>query len=399
MPRQFTRAELYDLVWADPMRDVAKRLGLSDVGLRKICVRAQIPLPPQGHWNKLRAGKKSVRIALSPRGPGMSDEVTIGRSHYWSAPWTDEELLGPIPKPPTFPEPIESVRERVRKQIGRVTVPRDLSGAHPAITALLEEDNQRREKNAAHPLRAWRSEMPRFDPPTSRRPLRLMNALFLAVLRGGGKGAYYRRTSGYGEPEPDPAVTEMVVFVNDQRVDVRIAPATKTKAPRNKGEAPKQGRQDALRMSIVTSFSGGIERIGWSDGDQGRIESRMREIAIEVITTAEMQHREGEVRMHEWRIERKAEREEELLRQAAEAECKRREKEAAEAKARVERLLSEAAALRRANDIRAYVDAVCRATTGAQLGQGDMANWQRWALDQADSIDPVLSLSFLRDMT
>jgi hypothetical protein len=32
MARSFTRLELYDLVWAEPMRDIAARLGLSDVG-------------------------------------------------------------------------------------------------------------------------------------------------------------------------------------------------------------------------------------------------------------------------------------------------------------------------------------------------------------------------------
>lgn len=39
-----SRVELYELVWAKPMTHLAKQLGLSDVGLRKICVKFGIPL-------------------------------------------------------------------------------------------------------------------------------------------------------------------------------------------------------------------------------------------------------------------------------------------------------------------------------------------------------------------
>jgi hypothetical protein len=42
----YTRQQLHDLVWSGPMRDVAKKLGLSDNGLRKHCAKAFIPLPP-----------------------------------------------------------------------------------------------------------------------------------------------------------------------------------------------------------------------------------------------------------------------------------------------------------------------------------------------------------------
>jgi hypothetical protein len=32
-----TRRELYDLVWSTPMRDAARQVGMSDVGLKKVC--------------------------------------------------------------------------------------------------------------------------------------------------------------------------------------------------------------------------------------------------------------------------------------------------------------------------------------------------------------------------
>jgi hypothetical protein len=39
-----TRRELYDLVWSRPMREAARELGISDVGLNKVCVRHRVPV-------------------------------------------------------------------------------------------------------------------------------------------------------------------------------------------------------------------------------------------------------------------------------------------------------------------------------------------------------------------
>jgi hypothetical protein len=60
-----SRRELYDLVWSKPMRDVAVELGLSDVGLAKVCDRHRVPRPEQGYWNKIRAdqpAKKTIFV-------------------------------------------------------------------------------------------------------------------------------------------------------------------------------------------------------------------------------------------------------------------------------------------------------------------------------------------------
>lgn len=54
----FTRKELYELVWSEPMRTIAKRYNISDVGLRKICIRKNIPVPERGHLTRIRFGYK-----------------------------------------------------------------------------------------------------------------------------------------------------------------------------------------------------------------------------------------------------------------------------------------------------------------------------------------------------
>lgn len=62
--RIFTRSELYDLVWSKPMRTLAAELGISDVGLTKVCKRHQIPTPRRGYWNKKEAGYKVRQTPL-----------------------------------------------------------------------------------------------------------------------------------------------------------------------------------------------------------------------------------------------------------------------------------------------------------------------------------------------
>ncbi|MCA9087250.1 MAG: hypothetical protein KDA90_01305 [Planctomycetaceae bacterium] len=61
---EMSRGELYQRVWATPMRKLAGEWGLSDVGLAKICKKHNIPRPPVGHWEKKRHGKRVRQTPL-----------------------------------------------------------------------------------------------------------------------------------------------------------------------------------------------------------------------------------------------------------------------------------------------------------------------------------------------
>ena len=54
-----TKAELRKLVWQKPLVHAAKDLGVSDVALKKHCVKSGIDLPPAGHW--IRQQRNSTR--------------------------------------------------------------------------------------------------------------------------------------------------------------------------------------------------------------------------------------------------------------------------------------------------------------------------------------------------
>ncbi|MGV3632261.1 MAG: hypothetical protein ACO1O6_13715 [Bacteroidota bacterium] len=63
---QFTRKELFDLVWSKPLSVLAKEYDISDNGLRKICKKYNIPLPQGGHWQKVKFGKKHTQQSYVP---------------------------------------------------------------------------------------------------------------------------------------------------------------------------------------------------------------------------------------------------------------------------------------------------------------------------------------------
>jgi hypothetical protein len=61
-----TREQLYERVWSQPMVKVAAEFGLSDVAVKKMCRRMNVPTPERGYWAKLAAGQK-MRKPMLPK--------------------------------------------------------------------------------------------------------------------------------------------------------------------------------------------------------------------------------------------------------------------------------------------------------------------------------------------
>jgi hypothetical protein len=66
---RLSRQQLFEQVWSKPVATLAEEWGLSGPGLKKVCRRLVVPVPPRGYWAKLNAGK-SVRRAKLPVLPG-----------------------------------------------------------------------------------------------------------------------------------------------------------------------------------------------------------------------------------------------------------------------------------------------------------------------------------------
>lgn len=83
---RYNRETLYQEVWENPVTEVAKRYKMSDVNLRKICKKLDVPLPPLGYWAKKRAGKKVPKPSLPKlKTPPNEDKPKSEPAHviYW----------------------------------------------------------------------------------------------------------------------------------------------------------------------------------------------------------------------------------------------------------------------------------------------------------------------------
>lgn len=61
---QINREELYNMVWSKPVSQVAKEFGISDIAVRKRCIRLNIPMPERGYWSKQKNGKTVTKPEL-----------------------------------------------------------------------------------------------------------------------------------------------------------------------------------------------------------------------------------------------------------------------------------------------------------------------------------------------
>ena len=88
---EYEREKLYKEVWDEPVSTVAKRYGVSDVAIHKICKSMDIPVPPRGYWAKKRAGQKVKKEPL----PKTDKRTTVTRyiSIERKAPAPEPELM------------------------------------------------------------------------------------------------------------------------------------------------------------------------------------------------------------------------------------------------------------------------------------------------------------------
>jgi hypothetical protein len=380
MIQRLSREQLYDSVWHEPASALAPRLGISELAMKKACASAQIPLPGRIHWAKRRAGKATDQTGLPIRSPGMNESVFFGGTQYlWLQGLSDNEILEWPIDPPSFAESISSVRNRVAQMVGHVGVPINWDNAHSEVRRLLKTDAGRLERRRrVSVLFPWQA--PRFDSALGQRQLRILNAIFLAVVRCGGNGNV---RGGDG--------LETSIQFCDSVVQFRLTTGPGDNKRMKRNASLPEGLPGGLRLSILDPHGSFPNRRTWEDSVEQAIETHISEIVVDLITTAEMQYRESCLRRHVWVIEQK-----EAVRNRIDKERELEEVNASNqalalAKERLSDLLKMAGNLRQAQDIRALVEAMKDTSFDFRNAstKDRFRDWCLWALAQADELDPV----------
>lgn len=386
MQTSFTRQQLYDLVWTHPIKSVAERYGVSDVAFAKMCKRNEIPIPFRGYWAKIQAGKKAPNTPLPLRALGMPEIIELGGHsdpYYRGVP---KDLISiDLPPPPKFPESADQLSDRIRKLVGKVAIPKNFDRAHYAIAKRLGEDQARRLKQQSDRYSfSW--DAPHFESPFERRRLRLINALMVALI------ALDKKVTMRGK---NPSGFE--VTIGQQHLSVLIDHPKQERSAYTYPSESNRPASDPLRARISSSYRISNVQLVWDDVADSKIEKSIDDIVVNILLAGELQYRQREIHHHEWLVKRKAQLIEEARKQKEEEERLAKERKIKAEQARIDRLLGEAAAFRKAVDIRNYIESVRAVNSNSNdpLPNEEIDAWSSWALAQANRIDPVASKKFL----
>lgn len=391
-----TRGQLFDLVWKEPMQHVAARYGLSDVGLKKLCRRENIPTPARGYWARVEAGQRVARPKL-PVGVGKADRVVLAQRVAVASPAV------PVP---------QSVRERSITESApehRINVAASLAEIvrlHPLV----------RQTRTAH------SKSERFDVPLRERvgegllslrvsegalerALCIYDALIKALEARGfpvriGKPRPQYRPWGHSNYDPHEKYRmATVVEVDDQDVLLEMRELTRKtmvvpepvvlplgRRSRSAAslpvytEPPRQVLVPAgrLHLSIPKHIGGWSATYVWTDSASRRLEDALNDVVVAVVASAE----ENRNVIARWR------REDEERRLAEQREAERRRQIEIEAQLAKE-LERQVSSWRLAGEIRAYLDAAKSAGI-IQTPRGMSGpEWISWATTHAQKLDPM----------
>jgi hypothetical protein len=369
---QLTRAELFELVWAEPRSVLCKRFGVSDVALAKKCRAAEIPMPGRGHWAKLAAGQKSPLPQLSLRLPGRSDRISFGNPRY-GEPYS----VVPNPQAPVFTDSVEQLVDGAQARIGAVRAVRDLQEPHSGMARILKKEQQRREDFSKH---KWDYYAPHFADPSSQRQLRLFCALLRAFDRVGVKG----QVSEESEWKPGIGTTYHLrggAMFGDTYVSFRFFSSEKSTG----------SQSSSLSLQIGSASSLAAEADGvWSDTPGQPLEKQLTKISSGLLTHAELALRSGAQHRYEWQVNElkrlERERHERHLAELAEREATL----AREAKRRRETLFQLVVRRERSDSMRKLVSDL-KSRHARRSDDPAFKRWCEFALTEADRIDPLLA--------
>jgi hypothetical protein len=356
-----TRERLYDEVWTNPVRTVAAKYGISDVGLAKVLRRHRIPVPGRGYWQILRAGSNPRRRPLPPLRAGEEEQVAIyGRSA--NSPLMSSDGAGGRPQPE------------------RIDVPADLSNPHPLVAQA--DKSLRHSKADQQGILQARSKHRldlRVTLGTLDRALRLLDGLVRALEV---RGMPVSVATGDATATSTVVDGEPITFFLEERIEQVELPPTPQERLQRWGYSRRYDHiaTAELRLRLV-----GLARLGvrqtWSDGKRQRLEGSLGSFLLGLQSAASALQRQRAER-EEWRRKYELERQRRI-----EAELARQLEET-----RARELQRQVALWQQARLIRDYLEAAKAAGVvflPADVKMATLDEWTRWAGAHAERVNPL----------
>jgi hypothetical protein len=389
-----SRTELYEQVWAEPVRTVAKRYSISDVALGKICRKLRVPVPGRGYWARKAAGKVPARPSLRPLPEGMATEIQVYQRRHTAGPDVDAS---------------EAARVKEEKRGPPIEVSAVLVDPHPLVARAAKALRRARPVDGLVSSRMHRCLNIMVAPSTVDRALRVADALVKAlqarkmVVDVATIASAKKRSHAYSHPAATPSASNPVsrVQVNEEWIEWSLTERSKAEMgpqptpPRSMPKAQRESWLSWNRPRPVRVPNGllvleihGAEPLGtrrtWKDGKHQRVESRLNDFIAGLFATADAMKR------HRAEIERQRKEWDDRERRRLEAEQR-----AAEDARNAEDLQEMIGRWRLAMDIREYLGEVSAALSEAGMevsSDSRLGVLLAWAPDYAARIDPVEAL-------
>jgi hypothetical protein len=364
--RFWDRDALYEEVWSTPMRTLAQKYGISDVGLAKVCRKLSIPLPGRGYWARKEARQELKREPL----PSLKEKIILRKPD-------------PRPERPKLTdlatEPEVKLIEKLDKT-GEVTL-RHGSLSHELIIEARAAFRDA-EVDARKILRCSGSCLDlRVSKNSLDRGLRIMAGIISIIEDSGFKVS---TTTGKQDHTIALILGQEVRFGLVEKVD-RVEIMAPPKGGLLERVLTYGGKPVTFEPSGVLSIQvwngGGSNRSSWKDQKAKRLEAQVSQVVAGFIRLALADRRQAEERIA-------AERERERI-----AEENARLETAIKLEGRkVSALRNAAAGWHRAERIRSFISAARDAASvnGQSTEPGTpFGDWIKWAELQADRLDPL----------
>ncbi len=357
----FERQKLFEQIWQKPMTTLAAEYGLSDVGLRKICKRLSIPLPPQGYHLRTHKGQRP------PLPPAKNGKTVYTTDIY-------EPELMPDHKSPQPVEIPEITFEELPENLIRVA--KTLSMPHPLIIEAKNQLRKAKQGRYGRLTRFWsESEYISVFPESVDRALRLMNALFKALAK---------RNYPFSVDEEKHVL--IVKILNEQfnlRVEERsrkvrhVATAAELKeAKRTYVHIPTYDYVPTGEFAFLVTRYYSPDKV-MKDDKRGRLEEKLNGLITQLIKMA--------LQIKDERIRRQRE---EQARRDREEKRLEMENMIRKEKKRVEVLREQCDAWYESQRLRDFIQAA-RDRHPEIDPESRFAKWLVWASLQADRMDPL----------
>lgn len=341
------REELYELVWSTPMLQLAKRYGLSDRGLAKICTKLEIPLPGVGYWAKVAAGKSVERTPLKT--------LSAAGSAQYEIQGIDMAPSHPAPEVQTTLANLHPLVLQTQSALANIKI-------GPATEFLINRDQPHLDI--------------RVRPEVLDRALRIMQAIVAEMEASGHELKNEKSHDGF----------KTLVSVDKDQVSIRLSERVGRhfeKGPGGEYLSPLFLSTGELELSIDNKH--GIRK-SWRDTKKRPLETALGEFLGTLKALADERRAAREMREeHERNLAR------------AEQERAAQKKMTREKRKFLEVVETQARYWQRAESIRAYLDAFEQALDSGKLEAGDseqMKVWIKTGRDLSDELDPLTSKWF-----